>query len=200
MDSFDWLRSVGEKMKPHCDTKKDTNLSLKRRIRNKWFYSKYTHPRRYWGRKILGNPRRGQGVLMQVDLGMKTKEEVDAFWLALKYLRAAGISFDTGMGCQFDMELDWSLNGAIVKCKKCGYNSEKNRIDLDNWNAKERFTVPCTKCCLLIDSKDGFWKVKPHFWNRTKYYHAKCHQSESLLKYDCIQGKGGCSNCINGFT
>lgn len=182
-------------MMPSCKKGKDTNLSLKRRIRNKWFYSKYTHPRRYWGRKILGRNMYG-GVLMQVDLGRKTKEEVDAFWLGLKYLREAGIRFDTGMGCQFDMELDWSLTGAVTKCRTCGYNSEQNKIDLDNKRAREHFTIPCTKCYKLIDSNDGFWKFKPHFWNKAKYYHPTCHQSE-VKKCDCISGQGSCSNCRN---
>ena len=198
MDSLDWLRTMGEKMGiPLCekDPNADSLLPLAQRLKYKWKYSKYTKPRRYWGRKILGNPRYGQGVLMQVDLGYKSKEEVEAFWEAIKLLRKAGITFDTGMGCKFDMELDWSLRGAIVRCKKCGYDSEKNRIDVDNWHAKDRFFTPCVKCGETIDSSDGYWSDKPHWWNKTLYYHTKCHDS----KCSCVEG-GACNFCHNGGT
>lgn len=174
MNSLDWLRSMSEKMVPTCDPKTENQLlSLRQRIKNK---IKYSDPRRWLGRKILGNPRYGQGVLMEVDLGYKSKEEVEAFWEAIKLLRKAGIIFDTGIGCKFDMELDWSLRGATVKCRKCGYNSEKNRIDLDNWREKEHFVTPCKKCGKDIDSNNGYQRIKLHWWNKTLYYHNECYE------------------------
>lgn len=187
-DSLDILRSLGEKfLNPNCHKDKE-KLPLSRRLKNKIKYG--FKPRRWIGRKILGNPRYGQGILMQVDLARKTKEEVDAFWKALEYFRKAGIRFDTGMGCQFDMELDWSLTGAVTKCKKCGYNSETNRMWLDIWKEKEHFTTSCEKCYGMIDSSNGYWKVKKHFWTRTKYFHPKCHDSGC----NCRES-GGCNRC-----
>ena len=182
---------MSEKLQPHsCERDKEASLPIHKKLRNSLRYFK---PRKIIGRWILGNPRYGQGILMQVDLAYKTKEQVDAFWKALEYLRKAGISFDTGCGCKFDMELDWSLKGATVLCKKCGYKSEENRKWLDYWDEKEHFIRPCDKCGENIDSDDGYWHIKPHFWSKTKYYHTKCHDSNC----NCQKG-GACSECRNG--
>ena len=170
-DPLDLLRNIGEsQLKPNC------NISYKEplidRIRG-------INPRRTLGRLILGKPLRGQGVLMQVDLSHKTKEQVDAFWKAQKLLTTAGIRFDTGMGCNYDMELDWSLRGAVVICKKCGYNSEEHKEQSDIHRIKTHFIRPCDECGKELNSNDGHWHIKPHFWNKTKFYHTECYNQNS---------------------
>ena len=167
------LREIGEKLHPQCEKKQ--KISLQIQIKNKIRYFK---PRRTIGRWILGKPIPGQGILMQVDLGYRTKEEVDYFWQAIKLLRKAGIRFDSGMGCKFDMELDWSLRGAVVICKKCGYNSEENRIQLDLKDKKEHFITTCVNCNKKLDSNAGYHHIKKHFWNETLYYHLDCYGPE----------------------
>jgi len=150
-ESDDILKNIAESLPPHCGIKQ--KLTLKDRIINK---IKSSSPRRWIGRKILGYPIPGSGILVQVDLGRKSKEEVENFHQAIKYLRRAGIGFDTGYGCYYDMEFDWSLKGAIATCKRCGYSSEINRIQLDNKKAKEYFEVPCEKCGKIVTSSFDF--------------------------------------------
>ena len=176
-DDLDTLRHLGETLHPcsgvsSSDSKE--RLSLFRRLKIK---IKYIRIRKPICNFILGKPLYS-GILMEVDLSRKTKVEVDAFWRAIKELRNAGIYFDTGMGCNFDMELDWSLKGARTICKRCGYNSENNRINLDNKKAREHFVRDCDKCEKLLDSNNGYWHVKKHFWNKAKYYHTDCHTGE----------------------
>lgn len=131
--------------------------------------------RKYIASKILGN-NPYTGITIQIDLSRKTKEEVDAFWKALEYLRKAGITFDTGCGCVFDMELDWSLRGAKTICRRCGYNSEEGRLLLDKHHRKKHFITICQKCNKKLDSDDGYWNIKKHFWSKTKYYHTDCYE------------------------
>jgi len=175
-DPLDVLRDLGEtELTPCCGVPR--KLSLKRRIINKFRYLK---PRRYIGRKILGQPYGGIGILVEVDLSYKSKEEVENFWEALKLFRKAGISFDTGMGCKFDMDLDWSLKGAVAKCKGCGYNSEANREQQNVRKIKEHFIRPCDKCGKDLDSSKGYWHRRYHFWERTKYYHTDCYKQNGV--------------------
>lgn len=96
---------------------------------------KHLKTRKLIASKILGWER-GIEITMSVDLSRKSKDEVDAFWKALEYFRKAGIKFDTSCGCQFDMELDWSLKGAKIVCRRCGYNNEKNREIIDAFKEK----------------------------------------------------------------
>ena len=81
-DPLDVLRDIGEsEVNPSCGMPyKET---LKDKIRN-------FNLRKLLGRKILGNKFYGKGILVQVDLSHKTKEEVNAFWKALKLLRGTG--------------------------------------------------------------------------------------------------------------
>lgn len=159
---------------PTCfgECKCEDNRSFWRKIKDG---IRYTRPRRWIGRKILGNPRRGQGILVQVDLKYKTKDEVEAFWKAMDYLSKAGISCDSSYGGKYDLEFDWSLEGAIATCKKCGYNSVENKWWIDYWEKKEHFTTTCDGCGEELDYDEGFRNVKKHFWNKTKYYHTNCH-------------------------
>jgi hypothetical protein len=153
---------------PTCSLYKESLLD---KIRN--FQS-----RKYLAGKILGW-RRGMGITMSVDLSRKSKDEVDAFWKALEYFRKAGISFDTGCGCEFDMELDWSLKGAKTICRRCGYDSQKNRELIDTWRKKKHFVTTCDECGKELDSDDGFWHIKPHFWSKTKNYHTNCYNESN---------------------
>ncbi len=165
----DILRNMIEtKLQPSCEIYKET---LKDKIR-------YFKLRKYIANKILGKKRRG-GILMEVDISRKTKEEVDAFWEAIKLLRKSGITFDTGCGCVFDMELGWSLKGAVAHCCRCGYNSEEDRIKMENEKLKRHFVKPCDKCGKDIDSSNGFWHTKKHFWSKKKIYHTNCYNQEN---------------------
>lgn len=173
IDPLDILRNIGESM--GCPVEKPYKPKLTDRI-------KRLRLKRWLGRKILGNAFYGKGILIQVDLSHKTKEEVDAFWQALKLLRKAGIGFDTGMGCQYDMEFDWSLRGAVAKCKRCGYNSEEHREELAVKKRKEHFIRTCDGCEKELDSDQGYYHFKKHFWIKTTYYHAECNP-ESVRVY-----------------
>lgn len=167
----DLLRNIVESNVKSCCTREE-KLPWKRRVMIKL---RYSSPRRWFGRKILEFPnKRNGGILIQVDLARKTKEEVEEFHTAIKHLRRAGIMFDTGYGGMYDMEFDWSLKGAYAKCKRCGYDSETDRILLDIKEARKHFVQPCDGCRKDLDSDQGFFHIKRHFWSKTLRYHTEC--------------------------
>jgi len=56
---------------------------------------------------------------LKIPVDGMTKEQFESLFKAEEYLRKAGVSFDTGMGCgNRDWELDWSLKGAYLRLGK----------------------------------------------------------------------------------
>ena len=168
-DSDKLLRDIIEKeLKPSCGVYKET---ISNKIRN-------FRLRKFLGRKILGKPRYDQGIRMTVDLSYKTKDEVDSFWKALECLQRAGINFDHGCGDRFYMHFDWSLKGAVVYCRGCGFKSEEYTEQIKIANEKEHRILICDRCKEIFDSKIGHYELKKHFWNKTRKYHTECYQEE----------------------
>ena len=54
-------------------------------------------------------------ALLQIDMRLMTDDQKRDLVDGLKLLRRAGLDFDTGMGFgNYDVELDWSLSGALI--------------------------------------------------------------------------------------
>jgi hypothetical protein len=104
-------------------------LARWRRLGIKWQLNRqYWQLRKKIGAKIIGHPRYGEGILLQIPLGHMDEGQKKAFWEADRMLGHAGIGCDSGMGCGsgvLDLEWDWSLKGAYAKCKRCGFDTRE---------------------------------------------------------------------------
>ena len=89
------------------------------------------HIRKKIGSYVIGKHAFGQGIILQIPFYQMTDEQQKAFGKARLMLIDAGISCDSGMGCGgvLNLNLDWSLHGASVICKRCGYYSDDKEYD-----------------------------------------------------------------------
>lgn len=101
---------------------------LKILLRLSWLNRKYLRFRKKLGSAILGNPKHGKGILINIPLGYMTEDQKKYWWEARRLMQKAGITCDSGSGPSglLDLEFDWSLHGAIAICKRCGYDSRKH--------------------------------------------------------------------------
>ena len=100
-----------------------------------WYWS----TRKNIGSKIIGNPSRGKGILLQIPLNHMTDFQKEAFFQSRRNQSQAGITCDSGMSCNgpLDLEYDWSLRGCYAICKRCGYDSRDNVRELILKHRKE---------------------------------------------------------------
>jgi len=109
------------------DAQPETKLQRIKRL-GFWWCSRqhYWKLRKNIGSTIIGNPKYGKGILLQIPLGHMDQGQKNSYYEADKLLGHAGIGCDSGMGGGsgvLDLEWDWSLHGAFAKCKRCGYDT-----------------------------------------------------------------------------
>ena len=143
---------------------------LKIFLRISWINRKYRRVRKKIGSAIIGNPKYGKGILINIPLGYMTEDQKKAWWEARRLMQQAGITCDSGSGPSgfLDLEFDWSLHGAVAICKRCGYDS---RVHIKEYVSQ---------------------KVKEHHDNM------RYDKKVSASAYDCQHGKCNCLNDQRG--
>ena len=132
VDKEDLYTNAGEAISCMVDNdQSNTEEELPRFYKLKQFW-RYGIKDRYWrirrkvGSAIIGNPKYGRGILLQIPLGNMDEGQKKAFYEGDRMMGHAGIGCDSGMGCGsgvLDLEWDWSLKGAYARCKRCGYDT-----------------------------------------------------------------------------